>query len=149
MKQSNKELNLFWPKLKMIICRITLFALIVALGYVVSRPSYNFAHWMPHNFIRQLGGSYESLLWAEQHADVALHFLGGFITTLLISVSTLPFFKAEPLRILILVCIFCLAAELLQLRIGRGFDYLDLLLGILGSFMAYLAINKNKKSSHS
>lgn len=146
MNQSNKELNLFWPKLNMITCRIILFALLVGLSYVISRPSYNFAHWIPHNFVRQLGVPYDSLLWAEQNADVALHFLGAFITTLLISASRLPFLKAEPLRILSLVCVFCLAAELLQLRIGRGFDYLDLLLGILGSFMAYLVINKNKKA---
>jgi hypothetical protein len=148
MNQSNKELNLFWPKLKMFLSRIILLILIITLTYVISRPSYNFAHWIPHNFIRQLGLSYDSILWAEQHADVALHFFGGFAITLLTSISALPFLKTKPLRILVLVCILCVAAELLQLRIGRGFDYLDLLLGILGGFMAYLAINKNKKSSH-
>ena len=149
MNQSNKEFNLFWTKLKMILCRIVLFALFIGLTYVVSRRSYNFSHWIPHNFIRDLGVSYESLLWAEQHADVVLHFLGGYFITRLIAASTLPFFKSDPSRIFVLVCIFCLATELLQLRIGRGFDYIDLLLGILGSFVAYLSINKNKNRSHS
>lgn len=111
------------------------------MAYVATRQSYNFAHWIPHNFIRNMGVPYETLLWGEQNADTVLHFFGAMIITLLIHGSKLPFFKTHTIRIFIFVCFVCLVTEILQLQIGRGFDYLDLLLGILGCFMAYLAIN--------
>lgn len=143
MNHHNDELKFFYSKQLMIICRVMLLTLIIAAGYVVSRPSYNFSHWIPHDFIRQIGVPYNTVLWVEQRADVLLHFFGGLILSLLIYASKLPFFKNNATRTFIIVCIFCLAAEILQHIIGRGFDYLDLLLGILGSFMAYLSINKN------
>lgn len=144
MNHSNKELELFWHKSVVFLCRTVLLLLIIGITYVVSRPAYNFAHWIPHNLIRQIGVSYEHMLWAEQRADIALHFIGGLLLTLLLVGSQLPFLHLKTLRVFTLVCVFCIAAEIMQHLIGRGFDYLDLLLGILGSFMAYLGIIKNK-----
>lgn len=146
MNHSNTELKLFWHKSVVILCRAMLLLLIIGITYVISRPSYNFAHWIPHNLIRQMGVSYEHMLWAEQRADSVLHLSGGLLLTLLIVGSQLPFLRVKTRRVFLLVCVFCIAAEILQHLIGRGFDYLDLLLGILGSFMAYLAINKNKQA---
>ena len=143
MNHQNEELKFFYSKSLTFICRLTLLALIIGISYIISRPSYNFSHWIPHNFIHRIGVPYDTILWAEQHADMALHFFGGLLISLLIYASNLPFFKANGMRVFLIVFIFCLAAEVLQHIIGRGFDYLDLLLGILGSFMAYLAINKN------
>jgi len=119
-----------------------LLGLVGALTYVVIQPSYNFAHLIPRNFLRNIGINYASILWAEQNADVFLHFSGGFGLTWLLLKSKLPLIKDCEVVILILVSTLCVAAELVQHLIGRGIETSDLLLGICGSFMAYLGINK-------
>ncbi len=123
-------------------CRITLIGLTMAIGYVVIQPSYNFAHWVPHHSLRAAGISYENLLWAEQNADIALHFLGAASLTALLYGSALPLLKNYKVAPLILVCLACLAAEFAQQIIGRGMETRDLLLGICGSFMAYSVVQK-------
>lgn len=126
--------------------RALLLALLAPMIYVVTRHGYNFAHWVPHGFIRGLGVSYESLLWAEQNADVALHFFGAALLVMLIHKAQLRPFSLTPKHSFATVVILCIGAEAFQFVIGRGLETSDLLLGILGGFMAYLAIDKNKLS---
>lgn len=123
-------------------CRIVLIGLTLSMSYVVTQPSYNFAHWVPHNTLRSIGISYANLLWAEQNADTVLHFFGAALLTALLYGSDLLWLKKNRLIPLALVCLACLAAELAQHIIGRGMETRDLLLGICGSFMAYLVVQK-------
>jgi len=148
MNQSNDELNQFYPSaLRWAVkwlSRITLLVLISIMTYVASRTAYNFSHWIPHDFVRSLGVPYSTRLWAEQNADVFLHFFGAFFITLLIFTAKLHKKVTRPLTISLFVSFLCISAELFQLYIGRGFESGDLLLGFLGTFMAYLTIkNKN------
>ena len=118
--------------------RCLLLALIVSITYIVIQPSYNFSHWINHGLLKKLNIPYEWVLWGEQHADKFLHFFGAAILVMLIIKSQLPFINNR--LAVLLVCSLCLIAEIAQLFIGRGFNSIDLLLGILGSFMAYLGI---------
>jgi hypothetical protein len=122
--------------------RAALLVLFVSMAYVVTRAEYNYAHWIPHAFLRNLGVSYASLLWAERHGDLFLHFAGAFALVPLINFAALPVVSITPQRAFLAVALVCIAAELTQFLIGRGFETSDLLLGLLGSFMAYLAIDK-------
>ena len=110
--------------------------------WVTTKSSYNFAHWVPHGFLRQLGIPYSMVLWGEQNFDKLLHFLGAATLTWLIIKSKIHTINKP--RSVVIVILLCLSAECAQLIIGRGFNSSDLLLGILGSFMAYLGINENK-----
>ena len=123
-------------------CRIVLAGLFAVMTYVVTRPSYNFAHWVPHKQLRTLGVDYNTLLWAEQNADTFLHFFGATVLTLLLYGAAFKFLGERKTTPLMIICIACLGAELAQLIVGRGMETGDLLLGICGSFMAYLAVNK-------
>lgn len=111
----------------------------MAMSYVVTRPAYNFAHWVPHNLLRDIGFDYKTLLYLEQNADIALHLIGAFALTALMISASLPVIKRNTLSAFLIVCSLCLAAEVAQYLLGRGLETRDLLLGILGSFMAYLA----------
>jgi hypothetical protein len=142
VNQSNRQLNQFHVKLGKWICRGIFVLLMAVMTYVASRDSYNFSHWVPHRWLRQIGVSYETILWGEQNADIAMHFFGAMILTLLIFGSKLFFFESRPLTVFLAVSILCLSAEGFQFMIGRGLESSDLLLGILGSFMAYWEINK-------
>lgn len=124
--------------------RTVLLIVFFSFTYVVTRESYNFAHWIPHRLLRNAGISYETLLWSEQNADVFLHFVGGFVITILLMFSNLPLLKNRHWLTLLLVCGLCFFAEVFQYLIGRGKETSDLLLGICGSFMAYLAVNRKK-----
>ena len=128
-------------------CRLGLIGLAGIFTYVVTRSSYNFAHWVPHNLLRTIGLDYATILWAEQNADIALHFFGGFGLTLLLIHARLPFISLPLWRPLAIIVLLCFAAEGAQYLIGRGTETSDLLLGICGSFMAYLASYKNFNGS--
>jgi len=117
--------------------------LLSSMTYVVTQPSYNYAHWVPRQFLRTIRVHYDALLWAERNGDIFLHSLGAFVLTLLFHHSRLPLVPRSPLFAVLIVATLCVAAELFQHLIGRGIQSLDLLLGLLGSFMAYLAIDKN------
>jgi len=117
--------------------RITLFTIIVGFGYVVLQPHYNFAHWVPHSFLRGIGFSYSSLLWFEQNADGFLHFSLSWLLTLLIYKSHFRIFKFHARRMLLFIITSQLGLEIVQNYVGRGFDYSDLLYGIIGCFVAY------------
>ena len=110
--------------------------------YVVVQPSYNFAHWLPHDLIKGLGVPYSAILWFEQNADKFLHFVGSLMITYLIIYSDIRAINRH--YAFIIVILLCSAAEYVQFLIGRGYNSSDLLLGILGSFVAYLQITKNK-----
>lgn len=142
MKQSNDELNQFYAQALKWACRSVFLLLAITMTYVTTRESYNFSHWVPHNFLRGLGVPYRAILWAERNADIFLHFFGAMALTFLTYGARLTFFNARPLFIFILVSILCLSAEVFQFSIGRGMQSSDLLLGILGSFMAYSTVNK-------
>ena len=119
-----------------------LTVLLTGMIYVVTRPAYNFAHWVPHNFLRRIGVSYDQMLWAEQNADLALHFFGAAILVFLIYRASLPILGKTVKCALATVIVLCIGAEIVQFTLGRGVETSDLLLGILGGFMAYLAIDK-------
>lgn len=142
MNQSNDELNQFYKDLFKWSCRGIFLVIFTVMTYVVSRKSYNFSHWVPHQMLRNLGIPYHVVLWGEQNADIFLHFFGAMILTLLIYGAKLALFAGRANTIFAVVCFICVAAEAFQFAIGRGIESSDLLLGILGSFMAYLSINK-------
>ena len=119
--------------------RIVLILLVLGMVYVVVQPEYNFAHWIPHDVLDQLGISYLSQLWLEQNADLGLHFFGSAVLYLLIWMSQWAVVKSQETSALLLVLALCIAAEVVQHVIGRGFSERDLLLGFLGTFVAYFA----------
>ncbi len=124
-------------------CRISLTIIAISFTYVVAQPSYNFAHWVPHDFLRMLGVKYQQILWAESNADIFLHFFGAALLTLLTHGSNIRPFNFHPIAPFGFICLLCICAEVVQHLIGRGIETSDLLLGICGSFMAYLAQHKN------
>jgi len=142
MNQSNTELKQFYSDALKWACRVVFLLLVILIAYVATRESYNFSHWVPHHFLRDIGVPYDAVLWSERNADIFLHFFGGMILTLLIFGARLSFLTPYPFAIFVAVSILCLTAEVFQSSIGRGAESSDLLLGILGSFMAYLAIDK-------
>ena len=123
--------------------RSLLFILLLIMTYVATKPVYNLAHWIPHGLFKQLGLSYENILWAEQNLDKAMHFFGALVLTSLLIKADLLFIKKQ--HAFVLIALTCLCAEFVQLLIGRSFNSIDLLLGILGSFMAYLGITENRR----
>ncbi|RBP51538.1 hypothetical protein [Arenicella xantha] len=126
--------------------RILLLMLFTAMSFLVTRSGYNTAHWMPHNILRELGLNYQQRLWLETHTDIALHLLGAFVLTLLLYAADLLILRKRVTLILATVVSLCVVAEFAQHILGRDVESKDLLLGILGSFMAYLVIHKNKKA---
>ena len=117
--------------------RIALFTIVIVFGYVALQAQYNFAHWVPHSFLRGIGFSYSSLLWFEQNADGFLHFSLGWLVTLLIYKSHFRIFIHHTGRVLLFIICSQLVVEIVQFYLGRGFDYTDLLYGIVGCFVAY------------
>jgi hypothetical protein len=146
MKQSNDELNRFYAQVSKWVCRGTFLIIAGMMTYVATRESYNFSHWVPHPLLKNMGVPYAVVLWSEQNADIFLHFFGALFITLLIFGAQFWFFKTRPLAIFIFVSFLCAGAELFQYLIARGFESNDLLLGILGSFMAYSAIKKKNQN---
>ena len=138
------EMSLF-QKLLMWASRITLISSTCLMTYVVTRPSYNYAHWVPHSFLRSIGIPYSALLWFETNGDSFLHFFGAALLSYLLISSQIRYISSPPIRAIYCVISICIAAEVTQFLIGRGFEINDLLLGILGSFMAYLTIIKYKQ----
>lgn len=146
MKQSNPERNEFSVQrakwVKKWLSRLILIALLVVMTYVATRSSYNFSHWIPHYFFRDIGVPYSARLWAERHADIFLHFFGAMSLTVLIYAAKFNKILSRLLTISVIVAAMCVCAEIFQYSIGRGFESSDLLLGFLGVFMAYSTINK-------
>ena len=126
-------------------CRCFLIILVLLMTYVVTRDSYNFSHYVPHHLLRQLNIPYWAILWGEQHADKFLHFFGAAALVWLITYAR--FSSISERSALFISCLLCVGAECAQMWIGRGYNSSDLLLGILGSFMAYLGIRKNRRRS--
>ena len=100
---------------------------------------------MPHHLLRKLNIPYWAILWGEQHADKFLHFFGAAALVWLITYAR--FSSISERSALFISCLLCVGAECAQMWIGRGYNSSDLLLGILGSFMAYLGIRKNRRRS--
>ncbi len=131
-----------WPEYT---ARTALLILAALMTYVVLLPQYNFAHFIPRNFLEALGMSYAAQLWLEQHSDAALHFVGAAALVILLTFSALWPGVQQARFAFTAVILLCILAELAQLLIGRGFDEYDLLFGISGSFMAYLAVRPRCK----
>lgn len=132
--------------------RLSFIFLVSVMAYVVVQPSYNFAHWIPHAFLYDLGIPYPTVLFFEQNADKLLHPLGAFLITVLLIKSELSIFTSRNHIIIGIIISTVIAAEIIQYYIGRGFDVYDLILGIIGSVSAYL-LNKvcwirNKSNTH-
>ncbi len=146
MNQSNDERNKFSARQSnwafKWLSRFVLFALLALMTYVATRKNYNFSHWVPHHFFRDIGVPYSARLWAEQNADIVLHFFGAMSLTVLIYAAKISKILSRPLTISLSVAAMCICAEIFQYSIGRGFESSDLLLGFLGVFMAYSRINK-------
>ena len=118
--------------------RLCFIFLTSMMAYVVVQPSYNFAHWIPHTLLYDLGIPYSAVLSFEQNADKLLHSLGAFLITVLLIKSELRILKSRNHIIIGLIVTALTAVEILQYYIGRGFDINDLVLGVMGSVSAYL-----------
>lgn len=120
--------------------RACLAVLVGLLAAVAFQPEYNFAHWVPHRFLRDLGLSYQALFWFESNADVLLHFLGAWALTYLLYRADFAVFAGRFWIVWLVTVALLVIAEAIQHVIGRGIDYGDLLFGTLGCFMAYFTI---------
>jgi len=123
--------------------RVTLLLLTISFSYVVLQPEYNFAHWVPHRLLRDIGVPYAAVLWFERNAEVGLHLFGSWALCLLMFFARLPILTNKTYRPLICMLFIILVAEFAQWRIGRGWDFSDILFGTLGCFMAYFTIENN------
>jgi len=121
-------------------CRTALCCLILLMSSLVFRQSYNFAHWVPHDYLRSIGLSYSALLYFEQHADKLLHIVIAFTLTVLLICSEIEKISRPKHRALILIVTGLILVELLQFQIGRGFGVLDAGVGILASYWAFSLI---------
>ena len=139
MKQSDRYIKWF--------SRAITCILLVLLGYAATRSEYNSAHWVPHSLLRKFGAPYELVLYAEQNIDAALHFFGAAALVFALWFSKLPLLPKSSSKTAYLIALLCVGAESFQLLVGRGWQSSDLLLGMLGCFMAYLMISKNKQTS--
>jgi len=117
--------------------RLCFIFFVTVMAYVVLQPSYNYAHWIPHAFLYDLGIPYITVLSFEQNADKLLHPLGAFLITVLLIKSELNILKSRNHIIIGLIITMVIAAEIIQYYLGRGFDTFDLLLGVIGSIFAY------------
>jgi len=117
--------------------RCTFLLLVGLMAYVVFQPHYNFAHWVPHSQLRNMGVPYSVILHFESNADKLLHPIGGFVLTVLLIVCKWPLISHPRYRLFVLFCSAMLITECIQWTLGRGFEFSDLLLGVLGSFLAY------------
>ena len=118
----------------------------VSVAYVVVQPEYNFAHWIPHPLLRGLGVPYDALLYFESNADKLLHPLIAFILVLLLAKAEIPRISEPPHRPLQILLLTMLSAEIVQWKIGRGFEAADLALGLLGALCAYLIIYRQRRA---
>ncbi len=125
--------------------RLSFTILVIVMAYVVVQPSYNFAHWLPHRLLYDLGIPYSAVLSLEQNADKLLHPLGAFLITVLLIKSELNILKSRNHIIIGIIITAVIAAEILQSNIGRGFDTYDLVLGVIGSIFAYFLCKTQPK----
>ena len=146
MDQGNSNINRFRRLISnTTLIRLCLILVILPSAYVATRTSYNFAHWIPHRFLYDLGIPYIWVLRFEQNADWLLHPLIAFGITWLLIHARIPIISQPAIRVFFVVCLACIGLEIYQYLIDRGIETSDLLLGILGSFMAYFA---STKTSH-
>lgn len=120
--------------------RCLLLILVGSVSYVIFQPAYNFAHWVPHGLLRNLGVPYAALLYFETNADKLLHPLIAASLVILLTQAKIPLISTTKLRSLLFVFALIVLAEIIQAWIGRGFGYLDLILGFLGCYLAYCLI---------
>jgi len=139
MKQLGIDIKWFY--------RIFTATLLVFMGYAATRTEYSSAHLVPHSILRFIGAPYDVILYAEQNINAVLHFLGAATLVWSLWLAHLPILCKSPILTTGSVIALCLGAELAQLLIGRGWQSSDLLLGIMGCFMAYLTIYTNKQLS--
>lgn len=132
MKHSQWDMKWFY--------RVLLLFLFCLVTFIATRQSYNIAVWIPHRLLRDIGISYPIVLWGEQNIDKLLHFTGSATLTWLLIKSKFSYINHG--RAFLIMALTCAFAEYVQQMIGRGFNSLDLLLGIIGSFVAYLATTK-------
>ena len=119
------------------------FLMLVFSGmlYITLLPSYNFAHFIPHTILKSIGVPYQYMLGFENHMDKLLHFAGAFFLLILLYGSKLSNNKQLNLfHYLLLIMGMSFAAEIVQHYRGRGFNYIDLFLGISGGITAYMTI---------
>ena len=132
-------LNMKW------FCRGLLLLLIACVGWVVIQPEYNFAHWVPHAQLRDLGVPYSVMLWFEQNAHLLLHPVVAFLLVTLFFAAQLPWLIARQTRPGLVVVLILVLAEIVQWQIGRGFEAIDLFTGLLGVLAAYWIKWTNKR----
>ena len=133
-----------------LLCRVLLILLFSSMLYIVLLPGYNFAHFVPHAFLRSLGIPYQYRLNFEIHMDKLLHFGGAFFLLLLFYGAKFNSHRSASFRLIsyfILVVLMIISAEVVQHFRGRGFSISDLLFGLAGAISGLLTIiltNKQK-----
>ena len=122
-----------------VLARISLVVVVIVAGYIALKPQYNTSHWTPNRTMRNMGFSYESVLAYEHYLNWFLHWVIGFLVTLLLYFSELYFSGNARNRMVsgfLLVAGMALTMELLQSGLGRDVEIADLVLGIGGTSMA-------------
>ena len=83
---------------------------------------------------------YSALLWLDHNIATAIHFCVALIGTALLYYSDLFIHSDKQQRLKVCVLVFAvlaLATEIVQISIGRGFQMIDLIAGLLGISLAY------------
>ena len=133
------------------ICRLTLLVGVVSMTYIVLLPQYNFAHWVPHGYLKSWGVPYSSQLWIDHHFDKAIHYLGASGLVILLFGAKLYYTATSTARLwwsAIIVLMLVIGAEIAQLIIDRGFSLPDILTGVLGIISSMLLLNMTVLTKH-
>jgi len=126
-----------------IMCRILLVVFIVLVSCIAFTADLNLAEWTPNRFLRQIGLSYQIILSYEHHLHLGLHFVVGWILTILLYFADLFRVENQARRIffnLILMICLVIATEAIQSKIGRNVEVADLLFGMSGIILCSLLL---------
>jgi hypothetical protein len=120
--------------------RLALFIILLWGTWLAVLPEYSLSPWMPYQLMRFLGMPYSALLWLDHNIATAIHFCVALIGTALLYYSDLFIHSDKQQRLKVCVLVFAvlaLATEIVQISIGRGFQMIDLIAGLLGISLAY------------
>lgn len=122
-----------------LINRVLLVALVLFCGYFALQPDFRFYHWVPHNWLRNIGVPYAWVLGLERHGDKFAHTLLAALLFIVITHARLYYPTRPKKRLMIslwLLISIILGAECAQLAMGRGFTIGDIIAGLVGLFAA-------------
>ncbi len=133
------------------LARVVLLILVSLASYVAFNSGYNMAVWTPNSLMRSVGMPYEWILGYEHHLNSALHFIVAVLLVILLYQSRLFARRNPALRNWLagfLVLFLAIMTELIQVQIGRGFERLDIFLGLAGVVCGYLVVLFVRNSCH-